>query len=291
MTHAYSRFTVAVLTVLVALLVGAGTAAADNVDKLIKDLGTSSDYKVRLSAAASLAKLGDERAVPAFIKALQKDKEKTVRAAAAVGLGKVVTSDTPEDLMEDAKVALEKASKKDRDSFVKKQAKKAFDKVKKLSSAGGGTTVSRGSIYVDIGEMSAKTDDAAAMRSLMRKTVDRTFAKNASDMLTKWPGKKPPTKKDLRSTRPFHVDGTLNEITTKAKGSATIVTCKVNMLIATYDDMKKSMFGFLNGGASVQASDDERDIELAKTDCVAAVVEDLVVKKIIPAIEAKAGTP
>src|SRR5687767_10207557 len=119
MTHAYSRFTVAVLTVLVALGLGAGTAAADNVDKLIKDLGTSSDYKVRLSAAASLAKLGDERAIPAFIKALGKDKEKTVRGAAAVGLGKVVTSDTEEDLLIDAKAALETASKKDKDSFVK----------------------------------------------------------------------------------------------------------------------------------------------------------------------------
>ena len=291
MTHAYSRFAVAVLTVLVALGMGAGTAAADNVDKLIKDLGTSSDYKVRLSAAASLAKLGDDRAIPAFIKALGKDKEKTVRGAAAVGLGKVVTSDTEEDLLDDAKAALETASKKDKDSFVKKQAKKALAKLKKLSSGDGGTTVSGGSIYVDIGEMSAKTDESAAMKALMRKTVEKTFARNASEMLTKWPGKKAPSKSDLKSTQPFHVDGTLNEITTKAKGSATIVSCKVNMLIATYNDMKKSMFGFLNGGASVQASDDEKDIELAKTDCVAAVVEDLVIKKIIPAIQAKAGSP
>ena len=290
MTHAYSRLAVAVLTVLVALGLGAGTAAADNVDKLIKDLGTSSDYKVRLSAAASLAKLGDERAIPAFIKALGKDKEKTVRAAAAVGLGKVVTSDTEEDQLEDAKAALETASKKDKDSFVKKQAKKALDKLKKLSAGGGGTTVSGGDIYIDLGEMSAKAGDADDMKALMRKTADKTLAKNASDMVTKWPGsKKAPTKKELKGAQAFHVDGTLNELTTKAKGSATIVSCKINMLIATYPE--KSMFGFLNGGASVQASDDEKDIELAKTDCVAAVVEDLVIKKIIPTIKAKAGSP
>jgi hypothetical protein len=289
MNHAYSRFAVAALTALAALLIGAGAAAADNVDKLIKDLGTSSDYKVRLSAAASLAKLGDERAIPAFVKALGKDKEKTVRGAAAVGLGKVVTSDTSEDLMEDAKAALETASKKDKDSFVKKQAKKALAKLAKLSPDGG-EAVAKGGIYVDIGAMSAKTEAAGEMKALMRKTVDKTFARNAPDMLTKWPGKKAPTKKDLATVQPFHVDGTLNELTTKAKGSATIVSCKVNMLIATYNDMKKSMFGFLNGGASVQASDDERDIELAKQDCVTAVVEDLVIKKIIPTIEAKAGS-
>jgi len=288
MTHAYSRLAVAICTALVALVAGLGTAAADNVDKLIKDLGSSSDYKVRLSAAASLAKLGDERAVPAFIKALGKDKEKTVRGAAAVGLGKVVTSDTPEDLLEKALAALGTAAKKDKDSFVKKQAKKALARLEKLS--GGGAAVAKGGIYIDIGAMSAKTEAADEMKALMRKTVDKTFTRNAPDMLTKWPGKKAPTKKDLATVQPFHVDGTLNEITTKAKGSATIVTCKVNMLIATYNDMKKSMFGFLNGGASVQASDDERDIELAKQDCVTAVVEDLVIKKIIPTIEAKAGS-
>lgn len=291
MTRPHPGLAVAVLTVLAVLWLGARTASADNVDKLIEDLSSNEDYKVRLSAAASLAKLGDDRAIPAFIKALGKDKEKTVRGAAAVGLGKVVTSDTDPDLLEDAIAALERSSKKDKDSFVKKQAKKALAKLKKLASGGGGATVSGGGIYVDLGEMSAKAGDAAKMRELMRKTVDKTFARNAPEMLTKWPGKKAPTKKDLATVQPFHVDGTLNELTTKAKGSATIVTCKVNMLIATYNDMKKSMFGFLNGGASVQASSDEKDIELAKTDCVAAVVEDLVIKKIIPTIKAKAGSP
>ncbi len=273
---------------LVLLLGAARSAAADNVDKLIKDLSTGSDYKIRLSAAASLAKLGDERAVPAFITALGKDKEKTVRGAAAVGLGKVVTSDTDEELRTEAIAALDKAYKKDKDSFVKKQAKKALDKLKKLDDSGA--SVAAGGIFVDIGAMSAKTDDSSAMVALMRKTVEKTFGKNASEMVIKWPGGKAPSKKDLsaKKTDGYHVDGTLNEVTTKEKGSAVIVSCKVNMLIASYPD--KSMFGFLNGGASVQASNDEKDIELAKKDCVTAVVEDLVIKKIIPTIHAKSGS-
>lgn len=284
-----ARVAAAVGVVLLFLLGAArSAAAADNVDKLIKDLSTGSDYKIRLSAAASLAKLGDDRAIPAFIKALEKDKEKTVRGAAAVGLGKVVTSDTDEELRSDAIAALDKAFKKDKDSFVKKQAKKALDKLKKLDDSGA--SVSSGGIFVDIGEMSAKTDDAAAMKALMRKTVEKTFGKNASAMVTKWPGGKSPSKKDLaaKKTDGYHVDGTLNEVTTKVKGSAVIVSCKVNMLIASFPD--KSMFGFLNGGASVQASNDEKDIELAKKDCIMAVVEDLVIKKIIPTIHTKSGS-
>ena len=76
-------------------------------------------------------------------------------------------------------------------------------------------------------------------------------------------------------------------MTTKEKGSSTIVSCKVSMLIATFPD--KSMFGFLNGSASVQASADPSDVAEAKNDCVDAVVEDLVTKKVVPAIKTKAG--
>jgi hypothetical protein len=59
------------------------------------------------------------------------------------------------------------------------------------------------------------------------------------------------------------------------------------MLIASFPD--KSMFGFLNGGATVQASADPSDVAEAKNDCVDAVVEDLVTKKVVPTIKTKAG--
>jgi hypothetical protein len=48
------------------------------------------------------------------------------------------------------------------------------------------------------------------------------------------------------------------------------------------------MFGFLKGGASVQGGSNE---DLDKADCVSAVIEDMVMKKIIPAIKTKAGLP
>lgn len=275
----------AVIAVLVTLGLGPRVARADNVEQLIKQLATGSDYKVRLSAATSLAKLGDDRAIGAFIKALKSDSEKTVRAAAALGLSKVITTATSTRLIEQATTALETAAKSDKDAFVKKQAKKALAKLEALG--GGGTSAAGGGVYVNIGEMSAETDSAAEMKALMRKTTEKTFSKNAGGMTTKWRGGKAPTKKELKDTQAFYVDGTLNELSTKAQGSATLVSCKVSMLIATYPE--KSMFGFLNGQASVQASKDAKDIELAKGDCVAAVIEDLTIKKIIPTIKTKAG--
>jgi len=52
---------------------------------------------------------------------------------------------------------------------------------------------------------------------------------------------------------------------------------------------QKSGFGFLVGAAGVTASTDATDIRLAGEDCVSAVIEDLVAKKIIPTIKIKAG--
>ena len=83
------------------------------------------------------------------------------------------------------------------------------------------------------------------------------------------------------------VDGTLTDVGVKEKGNSAVISCKISMLIATYPE--KSMFGFLNGGASVQASSSPDDVELAKQDCVVAVVEDLVTKKIIPTIQTRSG--
>jgi hypothetical protein len=135
--------------------------------------------------------------------------------------------------------------------------------------------------------MSDKASRSSAMRDLMRKTVEKTVKKNGSSMFTSWPGGKSPTAKQLKAkkTQAFHVDGTLVSLDTKSKGSTTLVSCKVSMLIATYP--KKSMFGFLDGGAKVQAGSSSKEVEYAQEDCVAAVVEDLVSRQIIPTIKSR----
>ncbi len=123
-----------------------GVARADTVDDLVSKLGTSADDKERLSAVASLAKDGDRRAIDAFIEALVGDEAKSVRAVAAVGLGRVVTQETTLDDRNRAMAALERAGK-DKDPFVKKMAKKALAKLKKLDDAAG--SVSPGNFKIN----------------------------------------------------------------------------------------------------------------------------------------------
>jgi hypothetical protein len=278
---------VVVALALVLVAIAAAPARADKVDDLMRDLKSGGDYKVRLSAALSLAKLGDKRAIPAFVTALG-DSDKTVRGAAAVALGKLVDAKTPAATKTQVAKALTTMIGKESSDSVKKQAEKTLATI---NAIGATTTVSAGAVYIDIGPMSSKATgaDNDKLRALMKATTEKAFKAKGQPMITVWPGGKSPTRKDLdgKKASGFHVDGTLTELSVKQKGAAATVSCKVSMLIATYPE--KSVFGFLNGGANVTASSDAADIALAGQDCLAAVVEDLAIKKIIPTIKIKAG--
>jgi hypothetical protein len=278
----HHRGLVALLATVFLLLALGSTAMADKVDTLIKRMLDSDDYKQRLSAALNLQKTGDARAVPAFIKALE-DSDKTVRGVAAASLGKLIDSSTSDKLRTSAMNALKTAAAKDDNSFVRKQAQKAYDAIKNLGSGG---EVAGAKIYVDIGEMSDSTK-SGGMPKMMRDVTLKTMAKHAPKMATKWPGGKAPSKKQLgkASTTGYHVDGTLTDLDVSKSGSSATVSCKISMLLASYPD--KSMFGFLKGSAKVQAGNSDKDIGYAKEDCVGAVVEDLVRRKIIPTINTR----
>ena len=279
-------------TVLVALFLKVSPARADNVDTLIEQLEDGSD-KIRLSAALNLAKLGDPRAVEPLIRRLKSDGEKNVRGAAAKGLGTLVTAKVQGKQRDEAVKALRDAAKGDASEFVKAQAERALETI-----GGGGPVTSPvkpgGGVYVNIGPMSSKTgsaDDDAKLRAMMGQIATKTLNKVASNMPTTWPGGGVPTQAALaqKGVLGFFIDGTLNELKVEKSGASTTISCKVNMLLADFPN--KSIFGFLNGGAKVQASSSPKDVALAREDCVSAVVEDLIAKKIIPTIKTKAGIP
>lgn len=276
------------------VLAHAAPASADNVDELVRQLKGDGSNKVRLSAALNLTKLGNPRGIEPLIEALKSDSDASVRATAAVGLATLVTPSVAAGIRDKAVDALDAAEKSDDSPVVQAQAARARKAIGVTRTSRTPTPTGGGAIYVNIGPMSSKTGDASAdgkLRALMVKIATRTMGKVASNMATSWPGGGPPTKAalDAKSTHGFYVDGTLNELKVKEAGSATMVSCKINMLLASYPD--KSVFGFLNGGASVQASAKPSDVALAREDCVSAVVEDLIAKKIVPTITSKAGSP
>jgi HEAT repeats len=270
----WKRAALALLLVLAWPILG----RADQVDRLIGQLESSDDYKVRLSAALNLTKLGDRRAIAPFIAALR-DEDKTVRGVAAAGLGKLVTAATPTEMRNRALAALRQSAASDGNAFVRKQAQKSYDKLRAL--VGPSVAVAKGATYVQIGPMSAEAGKSAELVALMRQTAQKTFRRHAQGMLIDWPGGGAPSAKHIaeRDLQAFFVDGTVNAINQNGGG----VECKVSMLLATYPS--KSMFGFLKGGATVEGGGGTAD--LAAQDCVIAVIEDLIARKIIPTIEAR----
>jgi hypothetical protein len=280
-----------IVLALAVVFVLAQSAYADNVSELVKQMTDSSD-KVRVSATINLAKTEDARAIKPLIERLQKDSDFKVRAAAAVGLGKVVAANPGDDARPDAVKALTRASAVDSNKFVKDQAKVALttisnagsDTKKSSGGGGGGGGGGKGGIYVNVGPMSSKTGGGkdAKWRAMMVKVTEKTLGRVAPTMQTTWSGGTP-SKSALASkgVSGFYVDGTLN--TLDIKGGT--ISCKVSMLLADFPD--KSVFGFLNGGASVTASNSEKEQELAAEDCVTAVIENLIANKIIPTIKSK----
>jgi hypothetical protein len=283
------RFIRAVAPLLVlAVLLFARTARADQVDTLIKQLGDSSD-KVRLAAALNLAKAGQEKAILPLAKSLLNDSDKNVRGAAAVGLGKLIKANPNTKYKSLATANLKTAAANDGSDFVKTQAANALTTI----GSGGGSTSPQpsggaGGVYVHVGPMSSKTTSSKndKLRALMVKTAAKTLTKVAPNMSQSWPSGMP-NKGDLakKGMSGFYVDGTLNELNIKTSGGGATISCKVSMLLADFPD--KSVFGFLNGGASVTASSSQSDQDLASEDCVTAVIENLITSKIVPTIKSK----
>jgi hypothetical protein len=277
---------------LITLMLSMRAAHADtNVKTLIKQLSDSSE-KIRLAAAINLAKLADQEAVLPLAKSVVGDDDASVRAAAAVALGKTVNASTKESIKKLAVANLKTAAANDRSSTVKSQAEKALQTITGSGGGGGGGGGSggggAGGIYVNIGPMSSKTTSSAnaKLRALMVKTTEKTLAKVASNMKTTWSGGTP-NKATLtkQGVAGFYVDGTLNVLDIKTSGGGATISCKVSMLLADFPD--KSVFGFLNGGASVTASSSKTDQDLASEDCVTAVIENLIANKIVPTIKSK----
>jgi HEAT repeats len=254
---------------------------------------------VRLAAAVSLAKLGDEKAILPLAKCIVNDSDKNVRSACAIGLGNLVKPTTKSAFKNLAVANLKTAAQNDGSDLVKREANKALTAITGAGTSSGGTsggTTSGGGgagIYVNIGPMSSKTgaSNDAKLRALMVKTAAKTMSSRAAYMSQAWSGGGTPSKSALagKGISGFYVDGTLNELKIKTSGSSATISCKVSMLLADFPD--KSVFGFLNGGASVTASASQSDQDLASEDCVSAVMEDLIAKKIIPTICTKASCP
>lgn len=291
---ARSSRSVVALAVASALLCGSVPAAlaGDQVPTMIGNLEKGADYKVRLSAAIGLTNQADQRAVAPMTKALS-DADKNVRAAAASGLGKLVTAATKAADKAKALTELDRVAKGDPSSTVKSAAAKAAAAIRALGAAGT-TAVSKGGIFVDVKPVAAAAGvGSATLTARMARTAKKAVDKQkvmTSAVVTTWPGGAAPSAATLTANNVdgFQITGTLVSLTTTTSGSSATVKCEVKLVLATYP--AASMFGFLNSNASVGAMNTPDDIALAGEDCTDAVIDGLVVK-VMQTIKTRTGKP
>lgn len=276
-----------------ALLLLCATAHADAVSTRATQLRTSSEYKVRLSAALWLGKKKDARSIRAMTHALKNDSERTVRSVVALQLGNLIDESTNTRVRDDAIDALEHAAKKDSDKKVRAKARAAWIKVKALRTPRGGLPA----VFVAIGKPSggkhlnskdATTELQAVMRKALRSAAPDFGQSTVKDGL--------PTKSELEKARSagFFVNASVQSVSVAKKAGHVEVRCKVGIHVNAWNGrdseerLRENETASATGNGRVKGANTKTSIRNAGRDCVTAVVDQLTERQVVPFIKRSA---
>lgn len=252
MIHRRSLRTLVGTAALVASLMVAGRARAGvSVEDLCRAVVEDPSYKVRVSAALTLGKVGGAAAVPSLIKALS-DQNNSVRGIAAQSLGKIGEGSASEPLRD--------LLRRESDAFVKSQAAAALA----LLSGGGNK---HAKIYLVFGPFTGGVKSAGPDAS-----------KIIADALAQELGKLPSVTLSLSAGDQhnfaktgmlgFFIDGNITRLEDVLGGGASETNCDVKVMVARWPT--KSIISWTNAGASLQSGSRPRDKESARRDCLEA---------------------
>ena len=223
-----------VAAVLIVFFGFGGVSHADKrVERLIRILRTDPSYKIRIQVAASLGQLRARKGVPVLIQALN-DRHQTVRGVAAAALGKIgdVRALDP----------LQNLAERTRNSFVRRQAKRAIKRLAKIRRA-----QPQRRIFVAVGRMSNHSGKGGpSMSQALSSALIRAFGSEKGIRS----GGHRPTQQDLvkQGMRGFVVDGSIVSLSQRRKGRDIEISCSIKVSLATYP--QNSMKAFYSGGAS-----------------------------------------
>ena len=139
-----------------------------------------------------------------------------------------------------------------------------------------------GKLYVVTGDL--KTDVPGADRLLHELDARLRGYLAEQGLVNEWPAGGEPSRKqiDASGAKSALLIGAITSVTDLPSGQATTVSCKLSLQLMSYPE--RSMFGMIDGAATVEATTDPGDIARAEQDCVNAVLDDLMTNKVIPAI-------
>lgn len=259
-----ARALVAAIAAWLALAAFPALAAADEIADLSARLASSRREKVRISAAVSLGRLKDRRAVRPLVRALRRDRSPLVRAVAAAALGYI---GDPR-----AVPALRKAAADPEDS-VRKRAREALARIDRAQS---GRQVASGALsererraraqsirvaprerpslapaptlYVQLKSVTDKSRRRASKRH--RVWTANTMRSLLHDELQRSPEVTLDERSAVESgARHFAVDVTITNFNRRVRGPWVEIVCEVRLAVS---NRRGRLLSFLTGGATVQ---------------------------------------
>jgi len=249
------------------------TARADRIDTLSKRL-KNGNYKVRISAALSLARTPSARSVSALSRALLRDGEPTVRRVAAATLGKLLPK-VDSRVRARALAALASASKRDRDSKVRKAAVAARSSFSPRSGPRR-----RGKMVVTVNAPSGRLPSGSSAK--LHAAVERIVAKHAPGYVVE---RKSRRKKAAPNS--FALASRVRKIKIVRRGSRAEVRCSVQVLVAPTDGRGRETLSAgktatASGNGQIITSSSKRSIEEGSRKCVLSVVEQVTRRQVMP---------
>lgn len=274
------------------LCLATSQASADRIQTLSKRLSSGSD-KVRISAALSLAKSKDSRAIQALSRSLAKDRSAAIRRISAASLGQRLQQQVSNKVRRGAIAALKKASIKDRDAKVRTSAKVALTKASMGNAAASSKTRTKGVLVAVATPKKLSRRLPRKTASMMQKAVRKTIRDKAPSFVKTAPGTTMPSSSQLKKSgmAGFSVEPNLSKLKLVRSGRRVTVQCEVKMRVMPWATKGESLAinnsATVTGSASVTSSNSSQAIADSSQACISAVVTQVTSNQIVPFLAAK----
>lgn len=272
------------------LCLPASEASADKVRTLSAKLERSSSAKVRISAALSLAKMDDNRAIQALARALREDSSADIRRISAASLGQRLGKLNGK--VRNATLAvLREAAARDRDKNVRASARVALSKSDHSETASGGKT--RG-VLVEVSAPTVSKRLPARTASLMQNTVKQVLRDKAPSRVRSAPGTGMPSDKQLKQKglAGYSILPAISALKMIRKGRLVTVRCEVQIRLSPWADAGQKLqieqSALVSGSGTVTSGSSKRAVADSSEQCLTAVIAQVTSNQVVPYLTAKA---
>ncbi len=272
----------------------AGSASADKIKTLSKRLANGRTDKVRISAALSLAKSKDDRALVALARSLSADKSSAIRRVSAASLGQRLRDRVGKNARKTAIRALKKASKKDRDPKVRASAKVALAKAGMGATPTKGRSRARGVLVAVVAPKNLSKRLPKRTASMMQNTVKTIIREKAPKFVKTAPGTGMPSDSQLKKSgmAGFSVQPKLSKLKLLRAGRRVTVQCEIKVQVLPWATAGQNLSindsATVTGSGSVTSSNSKKAIADSSQACITAVVTQVTSNQIVPFLAAKA---